>query len=115
MNDMNYWNKICGFVSIFFLAALFSTAQEVKNIRYEPSSRLESKSLRGGKFSLFLSKENKALLKAPASIKVISQNYYTQHFGFFCKKELALQKATKIPLSFRLGSLQQCNYLEGKR
>src|SRR5688572_11087521 len=109
MNDMNYWNKICGFASIFFLVALFSTAQEVKNTRYEPSSVFVSKSLSGGTFSLFFIRESKALLKAPASIKIISQNYYTQHFGFFCKKELALEKATKIPLRFRLGSLQQCN------
>ena len=117
MNDMNYWNKICGFVSIFFLSALFSTAQKVKNISYEPSPLFVSRSLPGNKFLLFSLKENTALLKlkAPASIKIISQNYYAQHFGFFCKKEIALEKASKIPLRFRLGSLQQCNYLEGKR
>ncbi len=117
MNDMNYWNKICGFGTIFFLSALFSTAQKVKNIRYQPSSLFVSRSLPGNTFIGFSLKEDTSLLKlkAPASIKIISQNYYTQHFGFFCKKELALEKATKIPLRFRLGSLQHCNYLEGKR
>lgn len=49
------------------------------------------------------------------SLSAIPANYYTQHFGFMCKKELALEKATKIPLRFRLGSLQQCNFYEGKR
>ena len=50
----------------------------------------------------------------PASCSVIAGDYYTQGFGFFCKKELQFEKATKIPLSFRLGTLQYNNYLEGK-
>ena len=114
MNDMNYWNKICGFVAIFVLPALFSTAQKVENIKYEPSVFV-SGTVPGDNFSLFLAKENKVLIKTPASVKIISQNYYTQYLGFFCKNELALEKVTKLHLRFRLGSLQQCNYLEGKK
>lgn len=44
----------------------------------------------------------------------IAPNLYTQNFGFFCRKELQLEKTTKIPFRFRLGSLNYCNYLEGK-
>jgi hypothetical protein len=42
-----------------------------------------------------------------------SGSYYGQ-LGFFCKRELDIQKATHLPVFFRLGSLESCNKLEGK-
>jgi len=44
----------------------------------------------------------------------IPENYYTTHFGFFCKKELEVEKTSRIAFRVRLGSLQYCNKLEGK-
>lgn len=44
---------------------------------------------------------------------VVPQNFHTQHFGFFCRQELKMQEAN-IPVTFRLGSMDYCNYLEQK-
>jgi len=46
---------------------------------------------------------------------IIPANYYTQTLGFFCKKEIAFEKLTKVQFKFRLGSVEYCNYLEGKK
>jgi hypothetical protein len=50
-----------------------------------------------------------------SEFSIIPQNYYSDRMGIICKKEWALERSTRIPFRIRLGSVQQCNYLEGKK
>jgi hypothetical protein len=46
---------------------------------------------------------------------LISPTFYCSNLGFFCKQEIKFAKITKLPFVFRLGSVEQVDYLEGKR
>ncbi len=46
---------------------------------------------------------------------IIPADFYSKQLGFFCKQEIKIDRVTKIPFRFRLGSVEQCNKLEGKR
>lgn len=47
------------------------------------------------------------------NVQAIPRNFYTQHLGFFCRQELKMQQV-HVPVTFRLGSMEYCNYLEQK-
>lgn len=44
----------------------------------------------------------------------LSPGFYASQLGFFCKQEIKMDKTTKVPFRFRLGSVADCNRLEGK-
>lgn len=49
-----------------------------------------------------------------ADYKALSADYYNSTLGFFCKKEIQMEKTLKFPLKFRLGSVAYTDKMEGK-
>ena len=50
---------------------------------------------------------------ARENIQMIPLNFYAQHLGFFCRQELKMERV-HVPVAFRVGTMDQCNYLEQK-
>jgi hypothetical protein len=48
------------------------------------------------------------------NLRVLPQNFYSQHMGYFCKKEFLIQKTISLPLYFRLGSKEYVDWMERK-
>jgi len=86
------------FVILSLIGAVTATAQI--NLRVEPNQPSYAQKM-------------DSLRKSP--VKILPPDHYVKGLGFFCKKELQLEKATKIPFRFRLGSLEYTDQLEGKR
>lgn len=49
-----------------------------------------------------------------ADFNMVHPSSYYEQLGFFCRKEIQLQKVTTVPVKFRLGSYDYVNWLEGK-
>ena len=114
-NDMFFWNKICGLGFVFFLISISANAQ--LSLQSSPKTNIfsqKSKIINADSSTRFVS----TLLNLNSRIaaeSIIPEDFSTCKYGFFCKKELVVEKAIKLPLRVRLGSLEQCNYYEGKR
>lgn len=107
--------KICGLASIFLTFSLFSPAQNVENkpitIKHAPFFFSQKSTPQLPKLSL--APQNLVAFKKNISLN-ITPSTATQSFGFFCRAELKTDAAFKVPVRFRLGSLQYCDYMEGK-
>jgi hypothetical protein len=92
---MHQSKLICLFVILLLIVAPKAEAQLLKPSVIQLQQRIDS------------------LRNLP--IQIIPANYYTKNLAFFCKKELQLEKITKVPFRFRLGSTDYVDQLEGKK
>lgn len=92
---------------IFVAAAAFSQNQPIKPVKM----LLLETSKKSPQTSVFLIKPKNT---TPVVKQVIAPDFYVTQLGFFCRQEIKFEKATKIPFRFRLGSIEDCDRMEGK-
>jgi len=92
---------------IFVVSAAFSQSS-VTNSHYLLFEQFPKRPVKT--YSIFIS--NAPVIK-PAEI-YLPANFYITQIGFFCKQEIKFEKLTKVPFRFRLGSVEECDRMEGK-
>lgn len=109
---MFFWNKFCGLFAVFFIFTTSVNAQNSVSF-VSLNHRFISKNKTSASDSVSIVPLRQ--LSKSINFSTVPADFSTCNYGFFCRQELKIEKATKLPVRIRLGSLQQCNYYEGKR
>lgn len=94
-------------LNLFFLITFVHTAFAQSRLKYPTADTL----LINGPLQTFSTIATES--ESGKLLKTVPSDLYTHHLGFFCRQELKMQRA-HIPVTFRLGSMNYCNYLEQK-
>jgi len=123
-NDLMKSQRVYGFLVVLLLiisAKIFSQ-QQMPLIAQKMPHALQSfpifQSLKVNSSHFFKEQvlpKNYACNLPNGGLQGINPDFYINHLGFFCRKELMIEKMTSVPLRFRLGSLDYVNKMEGKR
>lgn len=105
---------------IFVVSGAFAQQKSTFPAFLKQADTAKARSCWGSKFKNYyrkyvcdtVRKEGRLII---APISYLPGNYYSSQLGFFCRQEIKFEKATGIPFRFRLGSVQQVDWLEGKR
>jgi hypothetical protein len=76
----------------------------------QPADTVKQKAI-----NFFTVQTNPSLIKNTILLAPLPGNFYSKQLPFFCNKELQIQKAVGIPIKFRVGSVEYCDKLEGKK
>ncbi|MBK7432897.1 MAG: hypothetical protein IPI66_02690 [Chitinophagaceae bacterium] len=102
---------------IFVGNAAFGQPKTPSRVRYFPADSGFERSCRPIDLKKYAKKPrtDTACFQRPFSlITLLPANFYSSNLGFFCRQEIRFEKKTGLPFKFRLGSVQECDRLEGK-
>jgi hypothetical protein len=103
---VNKKGKIIFFCMIFVAATAFSQNQTPESVKLLPLLVKKTTAIS------FCPAKSKA--SPPAARSIIAPGFYVSQLGFFCKQEIKFEKTTRVPFRFRLGSVEDCDRMEGK-
>lgn len=104
---------ICLFINLFVCHVVIGQSISLTAAFAKPRATNHTGLPFPSKASLFADTTNYAgLYNIPYTF--LASNYYIGTLGFFCQKEIQIEKALKFPVRFRLGSVAYTDKMEGK-
>ncbi|MEP6674615.1 MAG: hypothetical protein ABJA78_05655 [Ferruginibacter sp.] len=101
---------------LFFCMIVVATGASAQNPPLKKLSLLQQASPKTLAGIVFQKTKSLIQVSVPGNgLPSIAANFYSTNLGFFCKQEIKMDKAIKIPFRFRLGSVADCDRLEGKK
>lgn len=110
---MRSW-LICLFINLFVCVAGYCQNSLDSSLRFEKQITFTQTLNKPAALPTLKVSQNFSSTPPLPTIKALPTGYYYNSIGFFCQKELQVEKALKMPLKFRLGSLNYTDKMEGK-
>jgi len=104
---------ICLFINLF--VCLVAVAQTITPVMHPGKTSVNAKSpVMFSPAAISFADSTTEAVRPYAPYTILASNYYTSTLGYFCRKELALEKAVRFPVRVRLGSVAYTDQMEGK-